>query len=357
MYDAASSYKDWIRQPHAATGIAAERRELLDAILEPFIETLRQYDEKRQEIEQKGGKVSDLQKITNLLNQEQRLCLNGNLLDKWLQLSKPEEMRQTLRWLHSQLYLDVRQRQSRMPVYYLCRIHRDFWAEHSLIVEDVYMSPGFPVSDERFIQLMDQGHEVFFLRMAQFREKILSHDSMMIRGADALDSLLYDLGRYVFQASWHEDQRLAFAVAECFNLPLFQEAIMLLYLILGGELCALRSGVTPAMMEFFNSIYRNRALYGLLTILPDMEGKQMNDLPKQAIEKYKQLTKAFHQFLAKEIEWGQKRLKLPLWKIIYSNYSRLKFVQNELKNNPQLDKIKCELEITANSIILSVLVK
>ena len=45
--------------------------------------------------------------------------------------------------------MDVRQLDSRMPVYFLCRLRKDYWSEYSLIVEDLYRSPGYPLTDER----------------------------------------------------------------------------------------------------------------------------------------------------------------------------------------------------------------
>lgn len=336
--------------PNDSSTIRCHARKEPGEILRFLISLMKNYDKLRQQVEQKGGRVSDLQTITSLL--DFKVKLGWGLSDDSVQLSRPEKLKHALYYVDNQIHLGVRQRPSRLPVYYLCRVYQDYWSEYSLIVDDLYMSPGYPITpDERFVSLMSGGHELYFLRLSQFREQIASNEEINIEEVKKLDLFLYDLGRYVFQAAWHDDQRLAIGVAESVDLPCFKEAIYLLYLILGGDLCELRSSTSPEMLEFFNKVYPNKAIFGLLKILPELDGADLAQMPNRTIHLYKKLTDAFRLFLNTEVTWGQGRNSLPLWRIIYANVTRLSHVKDELRQSGQLLKAREQLETVSNSVI------
>ena len=162
------------------------------------------------------------------------------------------------------LHMNIRMLDTGMPVYYICRVERDYWMEYSLIVEDLYRSPSYTWQDDRFAKLMYMGHEIYFLRLSLFRKsltELLSDQENGIADKREVDEYIYRLGRYIFQAAWHEDQRPGMLTAEHFGLAKFYHAIELLYLCLSGELCQLRSTIDDRLLSFFEKAYPQPAIH------------------------------------------------------------------------------------------------
>lgn len=296
-----------------------------------LIRHIRQYDLRRVELEQRGGSLADVQQITALLNQSVRI--EGYYSPKTAIMSQPQTVREALRSVHGGLHLEVRQLETYMPVYYICRTRSDYWSEYSLIVEDIYKSPGYPMVDDRFVKIMRSGHEVYYLRLSQFRNsmgELLGYDKEESEPA-VLDDILYELGRHLFQAAWHEDQRPGLLARKYLGLKHFYYAIELLYLCLSGELCDLRNTVSPLMTEFFEKIYPQPAIRRFLEMLPKLDGDDLNHIPKKATVGYSRMSKAFSRFLSTETSWGNHHTRLPMWKIFYGNLSRLEMVKSDLK--------------------------
>ena len=140
-----------------------------------------------------------------------------------------------------------------------------------------------------------------------------------------IDGLLYRLGRHVFQAAWHEDQRLASAVAtHLASLPRFSDTIELLYLALGGDLCELRSNLGDLAVCFApDGVYPQPALHRFMEILPGLSGAELAGIPRLAAELYGNLTHAFGRFLQCPVPWGLLEYQVPVWKVLYANFGRL----------------------------------
>ena len=102
------------------------------------------------------------------------------------------------------------------------------------------MSPGYPMIDQRFARLMQEnGRERHFIRLSPFRRLVESSWPRDKNGSRLqVDRFLYGLGRKIFHSAWHEDQRMAVAVAATLQLPNFKDCIEFLYLILGGIMWA-----------------------------------------------------------------------------------------------------------------------
>lgn len=321
--------------------------------LAPLIRQFQEYDTLRLKLELEGGSTRELlNSITAALATPLKLA--GRYEEKLVQLKNQSGLREMVKDIDYDLHLDVRQRSTciPMPVYYLCRIHRDYWREYSLIVEDLYMSPGYPLTDPRFVRFMSEGHEVYFLRLSQFRDGVDGKGNG--DGEDTsrkTDIFLYDLGRNVFQAAWHEDQRLGVAVADTLGLPQFREAVELLYLCLSGELCELRGAVKEPMLRFFGEVYPNAAIRIFLKKLAALEGDRLNDMPRRAADLYKRLANSFRGFLATEVVWGPLKLQTPLWKLLYGNVSRFNLIGRALKGDPRMADSTASLEKTAQAVI------
>lgn len=321
--------------------------------LAPLITQLREYDFLRLKLEREGGSVRELlTPIVAALDAQFKLA--GRYEEKVVQLKNQSALREMIKDIDYDLHLDIRQRSTRipMPVYYLCRIHRDYWREYSLIVEDLYMSPGYPLTDPRFARFMSEGHEVYFLRLSQFRDGVDGKGNGDGRETSRkTDTFLYDLGRHVFQAAWHEDQRLGVAVAETLGLPQFREAVEILYLCLSGELCELRGAVKEPMLRFFEDVYPSAAIRIFLKKLAGLEGDRLNDMPRRAADLYKRLANAFRGFLATEVVWGPLKLQTPLWKLLYGNVSRSNLVGRALKGDKRMGEATASLEKVSQTVI------
>jgi hypothetical protein len=365
-------------------GYGANRSPSVDTreALAPIIDHITRYDALRRKLEKEGGTTRDVEEMTGILTE--RFAVQGSYYAKDVALSDQKSMHEFVRDVgRRDTHLQVRQLPSRMPVYYLCRVTQDTWSAYSLIVEDLYRSPGYPLADERFINLLHYGHETYYLRLSQFRapvagmlkEKATSpleaagrsqvHESTGLPGQSAIsspapaakssdwaiDDVLYNVGRNVLEAAWHEDQFLASETARHFAMPHFARAIELVYLILSGELCDLRASVNDEMLYFFERIYPQYAIRAFLTTLTRLDGAALNALPARATKHYAALSRAFGSFLRTQVTWGHREARVPLYKIIYANVSRLALVAEQLPATPHLGDAAAELDALAEKII------
>jgi len=324
----------------------------LNEALKPLIDQLKKYDALRLRLEQRGGRFSHLNRITEILSNE--ILIRSRFRTNKITLTDQASLRSMLNDVGDfDLHMDVRQLDTRMPAFYLCRIRRDYWSEYSLIVEDLYKSPGYPTIDERFVKLMRAGHEAYYLRLSQFRKSVLptvaTEDTHTLRCA--VDEILHNLGRHVFQAAWHEDQRIGIAAASHFDLPCFRNAIELLYLCLCGELCELRGVVNEQMHHFFDQVYPQPAIHAFLDMLTRLDGSALTDLPQKALKLYMRLSLAFSRFLGIEVTWGHRKKRIPVYKLIFANFSRLHLVAKELEGNKNVHDAAARLESESQLII------
>lgn len=142
------------------------------AALATLLIRLQDYDLLRRKLERDGGRVNDLAQIANLLTR--KIELKGPYGTGEASLAEPSAMRALIADVAGyDVRFQVRRRDhGRLPLYYVCRTRQDYWSEHSLIVEDLHKSPGYPMPDQRFVRLMAGGHESYFLRLSPFRSAV-----------------------------------------------------------------------------------------------------------------------------------------------------------------------------------------
>jgi hypothetical protein len=320
--------------------------ELRDAV-KPLLDRLSDYDALRLKFERLGGSARELADMTKLLTEP--VPVKTPYRYEEVALTAPDELARQLAHMSAYaLHLDVRQLDSGMPVYYLCRTRADYWSEYSLVVEDLYLSRGYAMHDARFARLMHHGHETFFLRLSPYRSVVGRQFKL---NTTALDDFLVDLGQHVFQAAWHEDQQAGMAVAEHLDLPAFRQALELLYLCLSGELCELRQSVNIQLLKFFDVVYEQAAIGGFLRVLADLDGAALNELPERALDLYGRLSRSFNAFLDVEVPWGYRHMKLPLYKLVFGNFGRLTMIGRSLSNDPTVGEARTCLEETSVAVI------
>jgi len=326
----------------------------LHKAVDPLIRQLKTYDKSRQKLEKHGGHIKDFATLSNILSKE--IYLEGYYGQTKVALTDPVALRSELYDIDSDLHLQVRELHSGMPSYYLCRIKNVYFSDyHSLVIEDLYCSPGYPMPDKRFVRLMKAGKEKSFLRLSPFRkiiEKVLQDNKNQDLSIEReTDKILYNIGRYVLSPAWHEDQFPGIQAADHFELTRIPRAIELLYLDLSGELCELRSRINSAMLDFFKNTYPQPAIFDFLKKLKDLNGAELNELPKEGLKNYVNLQKAFSHFLCIEIPWGKRKSKIPLSILLLGNFSRLDLVGKALNNSKEAVPAKKRLEKDAQKII------
>lgn len=322
-----------------------------------LVRQLARYDEARFRLENEGGSASLLMKTMKLLKEE--LLIQGRHETHKIALTDQLGLR---RLLHHEFWpyecrLEVRKRPTGMPVYYLARVWSDYRSEYSLVMEDLFRSAEYPMGDKRFVKLMRSGHEVYFLRLSQFRQSMLKGlDSKRRHDAqEEVDELLLKVGRHVFQACWHEDQHVGMAAAAQFNLVAFRRAVELLYLCLSAELCELRSACDEAMLLFFREVYAQPAVLAFLTRLAHLDGTALAEVPQAALRLFPGLSRAFSRFLAIELPWGRQDARLPLYKLLFANFSRLDAVRETLAARQELLRAAESLEKQSEAVVLELL--
>ena len=324
--------------------------------LQPLLDKLRQYDRLRVELEERATDQQFWKKMTEFL--VEKIVIRTDWQQHEFALTAPLEVKNALKAIHYDLHLEVRQRHTLLPVYYLCRTKWDYWSEYGLIVEDLYASPGYPFHDERLVKLMQISHEVYYLRLSQMRDRtaaIVKGSDSLFPDSECLDNFLYDVGRHVFQAIWHEDQKPALAACEAFDLGRFRMAMEGLYLCLSGDLCYLRGVLTEQFFRFFTYVYPQPVLVALLRLIQEADGATLASLPQRTRPLYFRLSRAFGTFLKKEVQWKSGLHPLPLYKILFANMSRIELLQESLKHNPAVKEAAKKLDLESDAIIEKIL--
>jgi len=317
----------------------------------PLIQQLERYDRFRRKLATEGGGLADVKRITGALREE--IKIKGTYGTHTCSLADSTKLSDAIRNVgYGTLHLDVRQLEAHWPVYYLCRVRRSYWSEYGLIVEDLYRSPGHPFVDERFVKLMQHGHELYYLRLSPFRDAV-AHSSLVpkvVLETDT-DDILYRVGRHVFQAAWHEDQHVGLAVARHFGAVRFGQAIELLYLCLSGEMCELRGAVDETVLRFFELILPHPPIHAFLLKLGTLDGEALTAVPQTSLKLYTKLSKSFSAFLSMEAMWGTREGTVPLYKVIFANMDRLAAVAVDLRDVPAIHEAVDRLERAAQAVV------
>lgn len=320
--------------------------------LRPLIARLERLDRQRRRLEERGGRPADVSGLTQLLKRP--IELQGPWGRQLVSLLKRSELRHGVQEVAGwDVHVDVRLVDSRLPTYYLCRVRRDYWAEQSLVVEDLYRSPGYPADDERFVRLMQSGHELYFLRVSPYRAQAATLLGELGEANDrwAVDRYLWHLGRHVLSAAWHEDQRLAAGVAQHFGVPALKDAQEALYLCLTAELCELRGAADEAVRRFFIQCYPQVAIQRLLERLGDLPGDELNELPRRAMKQYRRLSEGFVRFLQTKAPSGQTGHTVELAKLVFANTGRLGLIAAQLRDVQAVQDAAATLDRHARRVV------
>lgn len=308
-------------------------------VIAPLYHALARYDHRRLTLEREGGSAAELEAVTAALSDT--FTLSGPYRAADACLRDPESLRAAVRAAAGmRVALQVRRLDTGMPVFYLARTVHDWFTDVRMAVEELYVSPGYPLPDPRFVRLMRLGRERSYLRLAPFRSRVRA--ALGDKAKDwRVDRTLKALGGHVLAAAWHEDQRLGLLVADHLRIPGFAEAIELLYLALTADACQLRNEVSARELALMASVWRRPAIANFVDRLVSLDGVDLAELPRIAGRHYRALSRAFARLLAVEVPWGPGRSSLR--KLLFANCMRFERVALPLRDEPTVVRAGAEL--------------
>jgi hypothetical protein len=276
------------------------RQELLQRV-SPLIQQIQRVDDMVDKIARGEGRVADLVSLEQLLRAP---LAESNANRRPVALAQPNEVHSMLSSVSRELHLEVHALDGRYPCYLLCRVSND-WDAPDNILEELHVSARndfFP--DERFAILMRNGRSKTFLRLSPFRKALKDYLTMARdESADerACDDMLNTVATLVLGATWYEDQRLPFIVADTFGLKQFRSALELVAFILGSDLYQIATGLEDwgdEIAAFFSHVYENTYLAQFLEQLSHSGAENLADLEEAAREAFVDLNRAFSTFLS-----------------------------------------------------------
>lgn len=304
--------------------------ELLER-LDPLLVQIQHVDEMVEKINRGKGCVGDLVTLEKVLKQPFQIPGSDHAPTM---LTQPEEIKYALKSLSSELHLEVHVMNNQYPCYLLCRISTD-WNTPPTVLEELYVSSRnnfFP--DDRFTILLKSGYSKTFLRLSSFRKKLQEHlvetygeppDESMC------DEILEAVAKLILAAAWYEDQQLPFFVADVFKLKNFCSALELVAFILGSDLYHIASAIqdgNECVIDFFENVYENLPLAGLLDRLTRCSVENFADLEAAARKEFEELNRAFSVFLSKT-DMLHNLKNLEFYKIILGCFGNLRDVAGE----------------------------
>ena len=340
-----SSRSTW--QKHRNSGFSSGNKNALS----PLLEHLKLVDTLRVKLETEGGRASDLKNYIELLNREIRLP--GPTISYSFSIADQRIFSSAVRSVAWDVHVQIRQLPTGFPIYYLCRVMSNFFHEYEFVTEELYRSPGYEIVDERFIKLMWHGHERYFLNISDLRDKT---EEMIVRNRIKVraDTILRAMGRDIFANAWHEDQRIAFLIARHFpDLSNLQASLELLYLCLTADLAELRNSADKIMMLFLEQVYPHEPLKQFIQKLDHLGGSGLNSISRKAGKLYVHQSHALNRFLSTPVMYGDYNMECPLYKIIFSNLSRMEVTCKTLiaKNKETISNASEVLKTESQSII------
>ena len=319
------------------------------ALLSPLVEQLRSVEVLQRSLRKTGGTVADVRRLGRLLREEIVLQVPYEGPTR-VSLTEPATLRNTLAAVSPGIRLDIRTDGSGLPSYYLYRTSSDYFGVFSLILEDYHRFKAFddfggvwdPVTStsrhgavERLLRLSPLRREAEIVCRELSRGIVTPTapdplsgwvDSRADRRA-SLDQLLYDAGRLVFDAAWHDDQRLAFATCELLDMPRFRCTLELLYLCLGGDLTRLRAvgggRRGAALTSLFRRGYPQPAIVALVRRLADGDGAAVSIARRDAEVAWRRLARLFSGLMQSTGGMVGYPGDTPLYKIVLASWRRI----------------------------------
>jgi hypothetical protein len=85
--------------------------------------------------------------------------------------------------------------------------------------------------------------------------------------------------------------------------------------------------------------------------LQNLSGGELSELPQQALALYTELSRAFGRFVGTDVRWGARKSRMPLYKLIFSNFGRLELVAQAVRSDRYLKRATERLEERSREVI------
>lgn len=260
---------------------------------------------------------------------EQEVVVRDSTGSRLCELRNPESIDDALdaiwpeRW-HFGLQLD----EHNLPRYTLFRTEAEGWYDADVAVEELHLSDGFEMPDDRYAMVRDfGGRERPVVRLAPYRAgaiKLLGR-----RRRHIVDRLLTVVGSRILL--WTDEQRVLALMARHFGMPELLHAVEALAFMKRGEhnLVRYRLEEQPAIQAFFTAVYPNPPLAGLLDRIRRMSPATMSELPDRAEGLQRDLAGAIQRFLETKVTRSG-GIRRTVEALVMANIFRLDLLQPEL---------------------------
>ncbi len=216
-------------------------------------------------------------------------------------------------WLYEevgyQYKLDIRY-QNHFPSYLLVKTIKDYWLEVLFIEDILYVSPDYPIIDDRIIPLRIWGNEKSAIRLDRFKGKI-SKGQLKLLGL-------------ILTAAWR--QKEDFLVYYFFpKTSSFRQLVELTSLVKNTQTAALRD-IAKESISFFEpgGCYPQKALFDWFNFLNNAVGNEIDEKEKEIRMINYKVKRAWKDlFLKISVELSKNHPEQPVWKWCYANYWRL----------------------------------
>lgn len=308
---------------------------------------LQKYDRLCEGLETKGGRIAVVEKIRALMAEKIGIC--------GMEVSLTEQKKLRIAVRRAGAVIDVRKNPAGgLPAYYIFRVSKEnfFSSKKGIIVEDIYMSRRrYPLENNaRFARVAGaDGREVFLCRLSQYRKRVKNLAGASVKNADAAaDSVLKSAG-LVLRAAWHEDHRPAIEIEKhgAIRVPSFMPALELIYLTLCSEPFLLKQAVSEETVLFFSKIYEKKHIHRYLQNLLRLDGGGLQALTQRAGELYRELSRSYAGYLGTPVRMSGNAASMELYKLIFSNFSRLGAAVGAISESAGLDEARSGLETAA----------
>jgi hypothetical protein len=105
------------------------------------------------------------------------------------------------------------------------------------------------------------------------------------------------------------------------------------------------------LLSFFDKAYPQPAIHSFLKRLCKLQGSELDEIPKHTLPLYAELISSFSEFLEVEVTWGIENIEMPLYKLIFANFSRLHLVSAQLQRNADIQAAAGRLEKNSQAVI------
>lgn len=314
-------------------------------VLEHLITQLNRADQLKSDLYYNTISLEKLRNMKAVL--EEKITLENHYEKATFSLSERLELNRAFSRIGLwDLSIHLQRDKHNFPSYLLCESVENYFGNYGIVLADFYRSPQYEIPDERFVSLMNMGHEKLYMRMSIFREDIESRKEAA--NLD-VDRLLKNLGEDFFSGAWHEDQIVTFILADRMEVQALKEATEDIYSILSLDLSAIRNSYTSDVKWFFAKVFPRKSLGMLFNKIEKANASDFKYLEQRARHWYKELGAHFSSFLSTKVEY--RNCTLPVYKLIFANIFRLELIAEVLNKQASLkDPLQIIRDISTEAI-------